>query len=149
MRTVRGIRSGRAVAPPGGVQSQPGFRPGGTCHPPGDTTGPVIPAPWSRSSADASAAVGSAAAAASSTVAREGRRGGFSFAGVSRLPGVPPPVRRVDNADAGHADIVRELIDGAAGWRADNDNLPGFDQASWSAYRDRLETVAREAAAKS
>jgi uncharacterized damage-inducible protein DinB len=49
---------------------------------------------------------------------------------------------------AGHADIVRELIDGAAGWRADNDNLPDLDQASWSTYTDRLETVAREAAAK-
>jgi hypothetical protein len=42
----------------------------------------------------------------------------------------------------------RELIDGAAGWRADNDNLPEFNQASWTTYRDRLETVAREAAAK-
>jgi uncharacterized damage-inducible protein DinB len=47
---------------------------------------------------------------------------------------------------AGHADIVRELIDGTAGLRADNDNLPDLDPASWSAYRDRLEAVAREAA---
>ena len=50
------------------------------------------------------------------------------------------------NRHAGHADIVRELIDGAAGVRADNDNMPGLDQSSWSAYRDRLESVAREAA---
>jgi hypothetical protein len=47
---------------------------------------------------------------------------------------------------AGHADIVRELIDGAAGLRADNDNLPPADQAWWAAYRERLERVAREAA---
>jgi uncharacterized damage-inducible protein DinB len=47
---------------------------------------------------------------------------------------------------AGHADIVRELIDGAAGVRADNDNMPGLDQSSWSSYRERLERVAREAA---
>jgi uncharacterized damage-inducible protein DinB len=47
---------------------------------------------------------------------------------------------------AGHADIVRELIDGTAGLRPDNDNLPGLDRASWSAHRDRLEAVARQAA---
>ncbi len=47
---------------------------------------------------------------------------------------------------AGHADIVRELIDGAAGVRPDNDNLPSLDQPSWAAYHDRLEQAAREAA---
>ncbi len=46
---------------------------------------------------------------------------------------------------AGHADIVRELIDGAAGLRADNDNLAPGDQAWWTGYRDRLEAVARTA----
>ena len=50
------------------------------------------------------------------------------------------------NRHAGHADIVRELIDGAAGLRADNDNLPDLDDGSWSSYRDRLESVARAAA---
>ena len=50
------------------------------------------------------------------------------------------------NRHAGQADIVRELIDGTAGLRADNDNLPPLDQASWHAYRDRLEGVARAAA---
>jgi uncharacterized damage-inducible protein DinB len=49
---------------------------------------------------------------------------------------------------AGHADIVRELIDGAAGLRADADNLPPADRAWWESYRSRLERVAREAAAK-
>jgi uncharacterized damage-inducible protein DinB len=48
---------------------------------------------------------------------------------------------------AGHADIIRELIDGASGWRAGNDNLPeGVDSAWWAAYRERLEQAARGAA---
>ena len=46
----------------------------------------------------------------------------------------------------GHADIVRELVDGAAGLRADNDNLPPVDQAWWEAYRAQVERAAREAA---
>ena len=47
---------------------------------------------------------------------------------------------------AGHADIVRELIDGAAGLAADRSNLPPGGQASWQAYRDRVERAAQEAA---
>jgi hypothetical protein len=46
---------------------------------------------------------------------------------------------------AGHADIVRELIDGAVGLRADNDNMAPGDKAWWEDYRNRLERVAREA----
>ncbi len=46
---------------------------------------------------------------------------------------------------AGHADIVREMVDGAAGLRAANDNLAPGDKAWWEDYRARLETVAREA----
>jgi uncharacterized damage-inducible protein DinB len=46
---------------------------------------------------------------------------------------------------AGHADIVRELIDGAAGLRDGNDNLPPGDDAWWEEYRQRLERAAREA----
>ena len=52
------------------------------------------------------------------------------------------------NRHAGHADIVREMIDGAVGHRVDDDNMADLDQASWSTYRDRLEDTAREAAAK-
>lgn len=47
---------------------------------------------------------------------------------------------------AGHADIVRELIDGAAGLRDGNDNMAPGDQGWWQSYRSRLENVAREAA---
>jgi uncharacterized damage-inducible protein DinB len=49
------------------------------------------------------------------------------------------------NRHAGHADIVRELIDGAAGLRADNDNLAPGDSAWWESYRNRLERVAKDA----
>jgi len=47
---------------------------------------------------------------------------------------------------AGHADVVRELIDGAVGLRPDNDNLPPVDPAWWESYRERLEQVAQLAA---
>jgi hypothetical protein len=43
---------------------------------------------------------------------------------------------------AGHADIVRELIDGAAGMRRDIDNLAPGDASWWSGYRERLQKVA-------
>ena len=46
---------------------------------------------------------------------------------------------------AGHADVVRETIDGAAGLRADNSNLPEGDVAWWADYRNRLEAAARAA----
>jgi uncharacterized damage-inducible protein DinB len=47
---------------------------------------------------------------------------------------------------AGQADIVREFIDGAAGLRKDNDNLPSGDKAWWESYRAKVERAAREAA---
>ncbi len=50
------------------------------------------------------------------------------------------------NRHAGHADIVRELIDGAAGWQADNPNLPDGDAERWRRHRDELERVARSTA---
>lgn len=46
---------------------------------------------------------------------------------------------------AGHADVVRELIDGAAGFRREHDNLPELDADAWADYRARLEAAAREA----
>jgi uncharacterized damage-inducible protein DinB len=50
------------------------------------------------------------------------------------------------NRHAGHADVVRELVDGSAGLRADNDNLPDdVDAAWWDRYRERLEQAARDA----
>jgi uncharacterized damage-inducible protein DinB len=46
---------------------------------------------------------------------------------------------------AGQADIVRELIDGAAGLRADNSNLPEGSETWWKAYYDKVESAARAA----
>ena len=43
---------------------------------------------------------------------------------------------------AGHADIVRELIDGAVGHRQDNDNMADGDEAWWTEYRTRVQHVA-------
>ena len=45
----------------------------------------------------------------------------------------------------GQADIVRELIDGAAGLRVDNDNMPAVEPNWWEDYRNRLELAARQA----
>jgi hypothetical protein len=46
---------------------------------------------------------------------------------------------------AGHADVVRELIDDAAGISPDWSNLPEVDAGYWPAYRARLEQIARNA----
>ncbi len=43
---------------------------------------------------------------------------------------------------AGHADILRELTDGSAGLRADNDNLAGRSAAGWSEHVARLREIA-------
>jgi uncharacterized damage-inducible protein DinB len=45
---------------------------------------------------------------------------------------------------AGHADIIRELLDGAAG--DDRGNLSARSPEEWAAYRERLEQVATAAA---
>ncbi|MGH3776332.1 MAG: DinB family protein [Pseudonocardiaceae bacterium] len=49
------------------------------------------------------------------------------------------------NRHTGHADIIRELIDGAVGLRNGNDNMAPGDQAWWESNRSRLERVAQDA----
>jgi hypothetical protein len=78
---------------------------------------------------------------------------------IGRVPWWPPDRREVTlhrilvhtigetARHAGHADIVRELIDGAAGLRDGVSNLPEGDAAWWADYRGRLESAAREAGA--
>jgi uncharacterized damage-inducible protein DinB len=44
---------------------------------------------------------------------------------------------------AGHADLVRELVDGATGLGKENDNMPPGDQAWWMSYRKRVEDAAQ------
>ncbi|MFF5895582.1 DinB family protein [Streptomyces argenteolus] len=46
---------------------------------------------------------------------------------------------------AGHADIVRELIDGAVGMNEGNGSVPAGDTAWWEKHRDRVERAARDA----
>lgn len=47
---------------------------------------------------------------------------------------------------AGHADILRELLDGRAG--NDDGNLPSPDEIDWVAYRLRVEAAAVEASSR-
>lgn len=42
----------------------------------------------------------------------------------------------------GQADILREQLDGATGYRPDNPNLPPEDRHWWQAYRERLQQLA-------
>jgi hypothetical protein len=44
---------------------------------------------------------------------------------------------------AGHAIIIRESIDGAAGFPRGSDNLHFTDPASWRTFHDRIEEAAR------
>ncbi|MBC7270782.1 MAG: DinB family protein [Streptomyces sp.] len=46
---------------------------------------------------------------------------------------------------AGHADILRELIDGAVGMSEGNQGLPPGDAGWWQGYRERVEEAARRA----
>ncbi len=73
---------------------------------------------------------------------------------VGEVPWWPPERRQVTlhrvlvhliaetNRHAGHADVVRELIDGTAGLRKGAANLPDVDAQWWQAYRARLEALA-------
>ena len=45
---------------------------------------------------------------------------------------------------AGHADLVRELVDGSVGMRKGNDNMPPGDVTFWNQHYDRLELAARQ-----
>jgi uncharacterized damage-inducible protein DinB len=47
---------------------------------------------------------------------------------------------------AGHADIIRELVDGSTGVRARNDNMAKAEPHQWTERYQRLERIAREAA---
>jgi hypothetical protein len=46
---------------------------------------------------------------------------------------------------AGHAGIVRELIDGSVGLLNGDENMAPGDRAWWERHRSRLERIAREA----
>jgi hypothetical protein len=42
----------------------------------------------------------------------------------------------------GHADILREQLDGSAGVRPEHSNLPDADTSWWSSYHDQLQRIA-------
>ncbi|MGW2281088.1 DinB family protein [Streptomyces sp. NPDC001770] len=74
---------------------------------------------------------------------------------VGRMPGGPRPELTLHRAlvhvvaethrHAGHADVVRELVDGAVGQRQKGRNTAPGDEAWWEGHRDRVERAAREA----
>ena len=78
----------------------------------------------------------------------------FDIEAVGRVPWWPPDRNEVSlhrilihvatetHRHAGHADIVRELIDGSAGLRPDNGNLPDGDATWWADYRAQIEQAA-------
>jgi hypothetical protein len=47
-----------------------------------------------------------------------------------------------EHRHAGHADIVRELVDGAAGWQEGNDNLAPGGEEWWAEYRGKVADAA-------
>lgn len=81
---------------------------------------------------------------------------GLALDALGRVPWWPEEVREATlhrllvhmiaetNRHAGHADIVRELIDGAAGYRESRSNLPGYGGDDWAAYREKLEQIAHD-----
>ncbi len=52
------------------------------------------------------------------------------------------------NRHLGHADIIRELIDGAIGHRPAVDNLPDVDADYWPVYFEQVEDAARAASGR-
>jgi len=46
------------------------------------------------------------------------------------------------NRHAGHLDVVRELVDGAAGMRPGSTNMPSDDEGYWASHRARLQETA-------
>ncbi|MGI5128645.1 DinB family protein [Pseudonocardia sp. CA-107938] len=76
---------------------------------------------------------------------------------VGEVPWWPPEIRQVTlqhilvhtvaevQRHAGHADIVRELVDGAAGYQPGTELLPDGDRDWWQQRRERLEKIARDA----
>jgi uncharacterized damage-inducible protein DinB len=77
---------------------------------------------------------------------------------VGEVPWWPPERRKVTLGQilvhltvetarhAGHADILREIIDGSAGRRPGDPSMPPLDAAQWEALRARIEEAAQEAA---
>lgn len=70
----------------------------------------------------------------------------WNAAGAASLHKILVHMIAETNRHAGHADVVRELIDGSVGYMEDDSNLPDVDEAWWETHRARIEGAAREAA---
>jgi hypothetical protein len=60
-----------------------------------------------------------------------------------RPSGTSPPIAET-NRHAGHADILRELIDGRVGLPAGHTNMPPGDSEWWQSYRQHLDDIAAQ-----
>lgn len=121
------------------------------------------PMPWTDDDAELGADMWATAAESADSIVDLYRRVGqhsaatvhaLALDAVGQVPWWPAERREVTlhrilvhviaetNRHAGHADILRETIDGAVGLREGNTNLEdGYD---WATYRARLEEVARQ-----
>ena len=69
--------------------------------------------------------------------------------GGPRSAGIPPCTRcsctrsRKPPRHAGHADIIRESIDGAAGLREGVSNMPAEAGSAWKQHYDKLDQIAQ------
>lgn len=66
--------------------------------------------------------------------------------GEATLGGILVHMTAETQRHAGHADIVRELIDGSVGLLEGAGNMSSDDPAFWRDYRDQVERAARAAA---
>jgi hypothetical protein len=69
-------------------------------------------------------------------VARGAQASHPAHAARAHDPGNPP-------RHAGHADIIRESIDGAAGLREGVSNMPAEAGAAWKQHYDKLDQIAQ------
>ncbi|MDX3070957.1 DinB family protein [Streptomyces sp. NPDC088354] len=134
----------------------------------GDTFGRPSggPAPWLEEDAEANADMWAGADESRERIV-EGYRRAWAHADATvdalaldatgRVPWWPPGRDEVTllhvlvrviadtHRHAGHADIVRELIDGAVGMNEGNDSMAQGDEQWWRDHRARLERIARQA----
>lgn len=125
-----------------------------------------VPLPWHEPGAEANADMWAPADESRATVLELHRQArehadatieALPLDAVGRVPWWPPERAEVTlhrilvhmiaetHRHAGHADVVRELIDGSAGRRSAGDNLPEQSPQEWADYRGRLERAAQEA----
>jgi hypothetical protein len=69
-------------------------------------------------------------------------------AGVASLHRVLVHLIAETERHTGHADIVRELLDGTVGYRPGAERLPAADGRWWAQYRDRVAAVAEQSRAE-